>query len=336
MTANQINQLDFYQINQKVFQSSGMSFRITQRFNDKDTMPHIKKIYAEQGRIGHDGLDIVVFDDVRAVEGGEVIFADWDTKMTWATKGMYFGFGIMTIIWNKENNRLWVYAHLSQNLGLEVGQIVKKGHYIGQMGGSGRGNQNTWDVHLHIGLYEVDGNPTVLNRENGFWGGIDPLPYLIENKTENLPQSTEPKIPDRKFENVDYQNAWNNKDYIWFADSLTDRDGEVRRLKIEVEKLILENLDLKNQSKNENNQTVEKIVNQSQNVSQIQIMKEIDKEATFGFIKNHLPEITAGLGYLGYNATQDQILQSVSIALPFICLTASWFMEKLYKLNSKK
>jgi hypothetical protein len=235
MNSSQINQAKFNDISQRVFQSSGMSFRITQRFNDKETIPSIKQIYTEQGRIGHDGLDIVVFDDVRAVEGGEVIFADWDTKMTWATKGMYFGFGIMTIIWNKENNRLWVYAHLSQNLGLEVGQIVKKGDYVGQMGGSGRGSQNAWNVHLHIGLYEVDGNPTVLNRQNGFWGGIDPLPYLIDNGEPVANQVATVLKP--VFSNPVYQDMYEKNRLDMINLSINDRDEEIRRLKAENQEL---------------------------------------------------------------------------------------------------
>jgi len=386
MNFTQINQTKFSEINQIVFQSSGMSFRIYQRFNDPETMPNIKKIYTEQGRIGHDGLDIVVFDDVRAIEDGEVIYADWDNKMTWATKGMYFGFGIMTIIWNKENNRLWVYAHLSENLSLEVGQIVKKGDYIGQMGGSGRGNQNTWDVHLHIGLYEVDGNPTVLNRDNGFWGGIDPLPFLIENSqipekfpkiptTQipiNLQNSQNPNEPTPKtwaklesncsqehFQFV--KNAVQNSDWNWLLSSYADRYSEKNDLEKITENLKIKNKEIneqltkiqnekiaeleksekefdfstafKNKNKDLENLKSEKI---TQNQSQTQIINKIDKETTFGFIKNQAPTIIALLSVFGYNSTQDQILQSGAIAAPFIAFTASWFMEKIYKLNSKK
>jgi hypothetical protein len=381
MNFTQINQAKFSEINQIVFQSSGMSFRITQRFNDFETNPKIKKIYTEQGRIGHDGLDIVVFDDVRAVEGGEVIFADWDSKMTWATKGMYFGFGIMTIIWNKENNRLWVYAHLSENLSLEVGQIVKKGDYVGQMGGSGRGNQNIWDVHLHIGLYEVDQNPTILNRDNGFWGGIDPLPFLIENSqipkipTTQIPQiSQNPNEPTpetwAKLESTYspehfkfVKNAVQNSDWNWLLSSYADRYLEKEHLEKITENLEIKNKEINDQLikiQNEKIAELEKAENEfdfttpskisSQDLEKLQsdqILKvepkilekesfKIDKDAVFGFIKNHLPEITTILSIFGYNSTQDQILQAVSITAPFIAGFISFSMEKIYKLNSKK
>ena len=64
----------------------------------------------------------------------------------------------------------------------------------------------------------------------------DPQPAkTLEIKETVNSQTVNSSTVARKFENQDYQNAWNNKDYIWFAGSLTDRDGEVQRLKAEVE-----------------------------------------------------------------------------------------------------
>lgn len=158
--------------------------RITQRWNDKDGLNYNE-------RLGHDGVDMIPAiagnNDVHAVEDGEVIYAGWDTNIGWSSKRFYQGYGILTIVWNKENKRIWIYAHLSSNLGIKEGMQIKRGDKVGTMGGSGFGILNKWPQHLHLGLFAVDDLARVTNRNNGFWGASDPsfITEELKNKTMN-------------------------------------------------------------------------------------------------------------------------------------------------------
>ena len=211
-----INQANFKNIQNILFETKYNNFYITQRFNDKDST--IKDYY--RPRLGHDGLDFVVPNpaSVKAFESGEVVYADWDVNMRRSNSGFlknsgYFqGLGIMTIVWNKENNRLWVYGHLRNNLEINQGQQIKAGEHIGYMGGSGHGQLNAFPIHTHLGVYEVDGNTNILNFDNGFWGAIDPINILInlENQFDVHPVSyadifkSDPFVLNRVLENQNF------------------------------------------------------------------------------------------------------------------------------------
>jgi hypothetical protein len=178
---NKLSDLTRHVFNLDIFKGGE---RITQRWNDKDGLD-----YAE--RVGHDGIDIIPVipgnNDVHAVEEGEVIYAGWDTNIDWSSKRFYQGYGILTIVWNRANNRIWIYAHLSSNLGIKEGMQIKRGDKVGVMGGSGFGILNKWPIHLHLGLFAVDELARVINRNNGFWGASDPsfITEELKNKTMN-------------------------------------------------------------------------------------------------------------------------------------------------------
>ncbi len=157
--------------------------RITQRFNDKEGLKYIQ-------RLGHDGLDLVPFvagnNDIYSPIEGTVIFQGWDSNYPFASRKKFWGYGLFVIIYDNKNNLLWLFGHLS-NINVKHNQRIKVGDLIGKMGRSGFGILNRYPLHLHLGRYEVDNNIKILNQENGFWGGTDPLILLDEkNNIENM------------------------------------------------------------------------------------------------------------------------------------------------------
>ena len=74
------------------------------------------------------------------------------------------------------------YCHLASN-SVNLGDIVVKDQPIGIMGKTG----NTSGAHLHLNLFETDVNGIRLNRDNGYFGGIDPLPFLNSDNSTVKP-----------------------------------------------------------------------------------------------------------------------------------------------------
>ncbi len=157
--------------------------RITQRFNDKEGLKYVQ-------RQGHDGLDLVPFvggnNDIYSPIEGTVIFQGGDSNYPFASRKKFWGYGLFVIIYDSKNNLLWLFGHLSK-INVKHNQRIKVGDLIGKMGRSGFGILNRYPLHLHLGRYEVDNNIKILNQENGFWGGTDPLILLDEkNNIENM------------------------------------------------------------------------------------------------------------------------------------------------------
>jgi len=132
---------------------------------------------------GHNGIDIVApwRTPLYAVEGGLVV----EVKNT--PEG--YGKHIRTL----SNGNEWTYGHMN-DIGVEIGDEVKEGEYIGTMGNTGfvvSGATPFWKynpyagTHLHLGLrkYKLSRNGfkyndkapaiTVYDYENGFFGAID-------------------------------------------------------------------------------------------------------------------------------------------------------------------
>lgn len=145
--------------------------------------------FSRMGMEGHNGIDIVApwGTDILAVEDGIVV----DTKDTPEGYGKH-----IRIVTDIEGvNREWTYGHLSF-LHCEIGDIVKAGDCIGQMGNTGfvvsSPNANGfWEfnpyggTHLHLGLrlfeyskkgwsyYPDQKRMKTLDYLNGYKGSID-------------------------------------------------------------------------------------------------------------------------------------------------------------------
>lgn len=147
--------------------------RITQTFANKLIIDG-KDYYARFGLSGHEGLDAVptgTQKDVLSVCDG-VVVKDEDN----AKSGSY---GVSVTVWSSNLNLAFQYCHLSSNT-VGLGEFVKEGQVIGFMGGTG----NVMGDHLHLNMFETDSNGVRQNRNNGFLGGVDPLPFLEQETPE--------------------------------------------------------------------------------------------------------------------------------------------------------
>ena len=130
---------------------------ITQNFGDPRG-----GYYSKYGLLAHNGLDV-------ALENGDPIYASHDgTAYTSIDSAKGLGVivatqGFKTIYWHDLEFKV-------QN-----GQAVKKGDLLALGDSTG----DSTGPHIHYGLKLLDNAGNVLNRDNGYDGCIDPLPYLV-------------------------------------------------------------------------------------------------------------------------------------------------------------
>lgn len=150
-------------------------FRITQKFGARP------QYYKQFGLKGHEGLDCTpTCSDLTVFSlpyKGKVV-----KDIDMAEKGK--NYGILTTIWYPEISEAWMYCHLSSNKVYE-GQELPPSSPIGTMGATG----NTTGPHLHLNRFKVDARGYRLNRDNGYLGGIDPLPFLMQDVGEQAPEA---------------------------------------------------------------------------------------------------------------------------------------------------
>jgi hypothetical protein len=130
-----------------------------------------KDYYSKFGLQGHEGLDLIPTGTdwtVYALADG-VVVKDEDN----ARSGAY---GVNCTIWHPSLNRATQYCHMEFNL-VENGMQVKQGQAIGKMGSTG----NSTGAHVHLNLFVTDESGVRQNKDNGFLGGTNPLPFLEEN-----------------------------------------------------------------------------------------------------------------------------------------------------------
>jgi murein DD-endopeptidase MepM/ murein hydrolase activator NlpD len=143
--------------------------RITQTFGLN------KGVYKQFGMDGHNGIDY-------GVPVGTPIYAAHDGKVKVKNDGKK-GYGLHVKLRGKFNGRESVYGHLSK-VAVKSGDYVSAGDLIGHSGNTGFST----GPHLHFGfrvLVKGAGDVfiwKVANYKNGFYGYIDPLPYMITYK----------------------------------------------------------------------------------------------------------------------------------------------------------
>jgi prefoldin subunit 5 len=145
-------------------------YKITQAFGVNE------EYYKKFGLKGHEGIDLIptgtVWDVLSLADG--VVVLD-DDSVGSVTSDPY---GKIVTIWHPKLNLATMYCHLEQNY-VTHGQTVAKGERIGTMGKTG----NSTGPHLHLNVFQVDETGVRLNRNNGYNGGIDPLPLLQAEET---------------------------------------------------------------------------------------------------------------------------------------------------------
>ncbi|MCK9369587.1 peptidoglycan DD-metalloendopeptidase family protein [Candidatus Dojkabacteria bacterium] len=137
---------------------------VTQEFGANPDM------YAPYGLDGHNGVDLRAKGNVSvfALDDGEVIFA--------GIKGAYGNCVIIQHLWGVS-----LYAHLSSLTVEDIGPdgkfpTISKKDEVGKSGNTG----NSTGEHLHLGI-RINGvkNP-------GFFDWVDPMPYLLGKKVNNM------------------------------------------------------------------------------------------------------------------------------------------------------
>lgn len=184
--------------------------------------------YKRFGMKGHNGLDLIPTNGeswgINTVSDGVVIQTGNDIG----------GFG--NFIQIKDGNKVWLYAHLA-NFSVGKHQFVKKGQLIGMMGNTG----NSIGAHLHLGLKIVDSQGNTLNNQNGYFGAVDPLPYLLETPVAPPKPPIPPKppsisvIPDNTtWKGIGYyEDLVKTQNVIQAVGDLVGRDKERDALKAE-------------------------------------------------------------------------------------------------------
>lgn len=150
-------------------------YPVTQRFSDNATIYNYGA--------GHGAIDygVPVGTPILAPEDGVVGHADWAWNLPggpndWAARDYQIkpapgdtrtGGGIMVSITNSAGSRWWL-CHLSKT-DLNRGDRVRQGQIIGYSGNTG----SSTGPHLHVSLL-----PAAPNWGNGFFGAIDPEPWI--------------------------------------------------------------------------------------------------------------------------------------------------------------
>jgi murein DD-endopeptidase MepM/ murein hydrolase activator NlpD len=154
-------------IKPKSFFLHGM--KITQQFGNKDVY-EMKNYYNRFGMDGHNGIDVVP-----ERSGDDWIFCPWASEFVAA--GWDDGFGNYIVLYDSQANIKSLYAHLKEIwiLDYKKGDRVPFGLKLGRMGSTG----NSFGDHLHYQIKQLDDKGNILNYNNGYFGAIDPINYLI-------------------------------------------------------------------------------------------------------------------------------------------------------------
>lgn len=149
-------------------------YKITQEFGPDHFLTingkQIKasEYYGKFGLSGHEGIDMVPTGtswEVLSLSDGVLVNESDDPR-----SGAY---GIWCTIWSPSNGLAFQYCHLSENY-IRPGDKITAGQKIGNMGSTG----NSSGAHLHLNVFKVDDKGVRINKDNGYNGGIDPLPFL--------------------------------------------------------------------------------------------------------------------------------------------------------------
>ena len=132
------------------------SYPVTQGFGTEMTDSILLSEYTSFGLAGHDGVDF-------ALPIGTPVYAADSGKVILAGPGAYGTTIVLLHPWGQS-----YYGHLS-SVSVSLNQEVTKGELIGYSGETGF----VTGPHLHFGIRPL--NP---DMGNGYYGKVDPLPYL--------------------------------------------------------------------------------------------------------------------------------------------------------------
>lgn len=136
---------------------------VEQGFGEQLTDPKEKQQYSFYHVLGHDGIDF-------AMPIGTAVLAADDGVVVLASKNSDYG---TTIVVRHSWGQSY-YGHLS-TMEVSVGSHVTRGQEIAKSGNTGLSS----GAHLHFGI-----KPKNPQMDNGFFGKIDPAPYLALDESD--------------------------------------------------------------------------------------------------------------------------------------------------------
>ena len=148
--------------------------------------PHI---YSRFNFLGHNGVDMRLFDEQGNRATTAILYAPHDGKVIEARNDAN-GYGLYLKIENSKQGS--ILGHL-ESFSVKVGDTVKQGQRIGICDNTG------WSTgaHLHWGYYRLP-----RNRQNGYGGTIDQMKLDIKNHTDSGGQQNMISIEKKVFEEL--------------------------------------------------------------------------------------------------------------------------------------
>lgn len=127
-----------------------------------------KLYYKQYGMKGHNGLDIVPTDndDLRLYSLFDgILIAKYFHKL----------YGNRIVIWNPDRKLIEYHNHLKDfNFDIKINNKLEARTLLGTMGSTGK----VFGAHDHLAFAKSDDSGNRINRGNGYFGYIDPLPLL--------------------------------------------------------------------------------------------------------------------------------------------------------------
>ncbi len=161
-------------------------FVLGQGFGVENTLPDMVEKYNSIGLKGHNGYDLQAYhgQPVRASHDGKVVLAGSD-----GSNGYIVVIRTLEKFDYKDGQAFFktLYGHLVKDIPVKVNQLVKVGDVIGYADNTGF----SFGDHLHFGLKPEDVGEEEwkwynLEPNNGFYGAIDPTPYMNQFCAEDF------------------------------------------------------------------------------------------------------------------------------------------------------
>lgn len=184
--------------------------------------PCDKTMYQMMGILAHNGIDI-------PCASGTKVYASTDGIVVEVSNDVSAGLGV--VIWDKVQKCKTVCWHNKENL-VSLNQEVKRGDVIAYADNTGYSKGN----HLHFMLKETDDVGNTINKNNGYFGAIDPIPHI---RFEEIMSETLVKARQvcEGYLDPEGQTYWADKDEktYWIA-RLQDKIKQLQEVLTELQK----------------------------------------------------------------------------------------------------
>ena len=136
-------------------------FPISQKYGENPA------VYAKFSLAGHEGVDWACPNGtpILASDNGTIVRRDFSAK----------DYGNFVVVWHKQANLATWYCHLQEAM-VKVGDTVATGQQIGISDNTG----NTTGPHLHFNICKTDANGYRIDKNNGYQGFENPLPFFSD------------------------------------------------------------------------------------------------------------------------------------------------------------